>query len=124
MSTNDNDEFSDLPDDFEGIDLDAIQALAPTSEAAGIHIGCGDMPESRVKRAHDSLSSSPYSCDDNFDESFLAALDALENENQAQEDHASTGVLSIFHCRQCLVSDCQKAHIWPLQDNIPAFSLV
>jgi hypothetical protein len=69
MST--EDEFDTIPDEFDGLDFDAIPDLAPTEATA--------RPSSAIPpRPTSSNSSSHYSCDDDIDESFLVELDAME----------------------------------------------
>jgi hypothetical protein len=69
-----SDEFDDLPDEFEGFDWNEIPALTLSNETRfpdsldNLNVPCPASPH----------PSSHYSCDDEFDEAFLAAVDALE----------------------------------------------
>ena len=58
----DTDEFDAIPNEFEGLDFDAVPALA---------IPHPTRPPS---------AASQYSCDAQIDESYLVAIDALENQ--------------------------------------------
>jgi hypothetical protein len=65
------DEFDSIPDEFDGLDFDAIPDLAISAPAEAII----DIPP----RPDSANSSSHYSFDDDIDEAFLVELDAIED---------------------------------------------
>lgn len=71
----DIDEFDAIPDEFEGLNFDAVPALAiPDTNSTTTN-----NPGPSLPRPASAASSTQYSCDDDIDESYLVAIDALEN---------------------------------------------
>src|ERR1700691_6602857 len=68
------DEFDTIPDEFDGLDFDAIPDLAIIVPTETIDLSNSTIPT----RPASANSSSRYSCDDDIDESFLVELDAIE----------------------------------------------
>lgn len=63
------DEFDAIPDEFEGLDFDAVPALAILSTAP-----------SEIPRPTSAASSTQYSCDEAINESYLVAVNAFESQ--------------------------------------------
>jgi len=94
MSTNQlEDEFANIPDDFEGVDFDAIPALAPPATESATP-AANMLP---VEKSGSDTSSPPYSCDDHYDAAFLAEVDALENSLQP------AGGFCLLRVRKCSI---------------------
>jgi hypothetical protein len=70
----DSDSFDDIPDEFEGIDFDAVPALSAPTPTPGMN--------TKLKRS--SSPKSEYSFDDEFDAAFLAEVEALERLEQSK----------------------------------------
>ena len=64
----DIDEFDAIPDEFEGLDFDAVPALAILSTP------------SEIPRPTSAASSTQYSCDEAINESYLVAVTTFESQ--------------------------------------------
>ena len=81
------DEFDAIPDDFEGLDFDAIPDLAITGPADLTSHSILAIPP----RPASAASSSHYSYDDDIDESVLIELDAIEGRLSQRIRDAANG---------------------------------
>ena len=93
LADEEDDEFSNLPDDFEGVDFDSIQALAPAATDSATP-ATNKLP---MEKSGSDTSSPRYSCDDHFDAAFLAEIDALENSLQP------AGEFCLLRVRKCSI---------------------
>ena len=76
-----DDEFDGIPDEFEGLDFNAVPALASPNAPPTTTNTSTFGPSAIIPRPSSAASSSTqYSCDDEINQSYLVAVDAFENQ--------------------------------------------
>lgn len=72
------DEFDTIPDEFEGIDFDAVPALTALPAALSEESATASDSDAAIPPRPPSAGSTHYSWDDEIDESVLVEVDAIE----------------------------------------------